>query len=301
MGVLASLKRLFGSKNPRAPHLPKLKLPKIDLAKRFEKISTLGQGSMSEVWRARDYKIGRVVCLKVLDKEKTLRFEARFPGLNRPIEGAILMAMHHNNVVRTMEYGLTTKGQQYIVMELIEGMGLNYLIDTRSAQLLGNRINFLCQAAAGLEYVHEQGYLHRDICPRNMMVTADSVLKLIDFGLGIPYKPQFCKPGNRTGSASYLAPELIKRQPTDHRVDLFALGVTAYETFTGELPWERADSLETLKRHINSDGRSPLEFRPDLHPATQAFLKKAIARDPRDRFQTAAAFREALEALPEKE
>ncbi len=94
------------------------------------------------------------------------------------------------------------------------------------------------------------------------MVTKDGVVKLIDFGLTIPYRPEFCKPGNRTGTPKYLAPELIKRQTTDHRVDLFALGVTAYEMFTGDLPWEKAASLQTLLSHMNSPGRDPQGIAP---------------------------------------
>jgi serine/threonine protein kinase len=277
------------------------KLPVIDIKKRFELLGRTGQGSMSKVFRAHDRKLGRTVCLKILDKEKTARFEARFPGLHRPMEGAICSALHHRNVVQTFEYGLTRQGEQYLVMEFIDGLGFNFLIETLSPHLKGKRIEYLVQLATGLEYIHQQGYLHRDICPRNAMVTQDGVLKIIDFGLALPYRPEFCKPGNRTGTPNYLAPELIKRTTTDHRVDLFAVGVTAYECFTNQLPWERSQSLQTLMSHMNSPGRSPRQFRPDLDDAVVAFLMKAIERDPKERFQNAAAFRDALKGLPKQD
>jgi serine/threonine protein kinase len=181
---------------------------------------------------------------------------------------------------------------------LIDGMGLNFLVETKSRDLEGNRIKLLLQLTDALEYVHQQGYLHRDVCPRNVMVTKEGLVKLIDFGLTVPYRPEFCKPGNRTGTPNYLAPELIKRITTDHRVDMFALGVTAYEVFVGQLPWEKSQSLQTLLSHLNSPGRGPRDFRPDLDLPTTRFLVKAIERDPRDRFQTPAEFREALKALP---
>lgn len=292
MGFLDSLKNLF---KPG----PKTDLPIINVEKRFELLGRTGQGSMSKVWRARDRQSGRTVCLKVLDKLKTAKFDARFPGLKKPSEGTIMSSLRHRNIVQTYEHGLTRDGEQYIVMELIDGMGLNFLIETRSPQLEGHRIDFLNQFAEGLEYLHRQGYLHRDICPRNVMVTKEGVVKLIDFGLAIPYKPDFCKPGNRTGTPNYLAPELIKRQATDHRVDMFALGVTAYEMFTGYLPWEKAESLQTLLSHMNSPGRDPLEVRPDLDEATADFLRKAIERDRTRRFQNPAEFRDALQSLPE--
>src|SRR5207237_6333095 len=85
-------------------------LPKIDVNKRFELLGRTGQGSMSKVWRARDRSLGRIVCVKLLDKEKTAKFEARFIGLHRPMEGAICTALRHKNVVQTFEYGLTTAG-----------------------------------------------------------------------------------------------------------------------------------------------------------------------------------------------
>ncbi|MCI0462470.1 MAG: serine/threonine protein kinase [Gemmataceae bacterium] len=296
MGFLAKLKELFGSKSKGGGSA---RLPRINVTKRFELIGRTGQGSMSKVWRARDKQLGRIVCLKVLDKAKTAKFEARFPGLKRPTEGAICTALKHDNVVLTYEHGMTTDGEHYLVMELIDGMGLNFLIETESRQLAGNRIKLLRQIADALGYVHKQMYLHRDICPRNIMVTAEGLVKLIDFGLAIPLRPEFCKPGNRTGTPNYLAPELIKRMPTDQRVDLFALGVTAYELFTGALPWERAESLQTLLSHMHSPGRDPREHRKDLDPATAEFLIKAIEREPSQRFQTAEDFRAALRGLPE--
>jgi serine/threonine protein kinase len=291
VSLLAKLKQWFGGSSKKG-------LPRIDVRKRFDLLNTTGQGSMSKVWKARDKSLGRVVCVKLLDKEKTAKFEARFPGVNKPREGAICMVLRHKNIVQTFEHGNTTEGAPYLVMEMIEGLSLNYLIETRSDQLEGRRVHYLLQMADALDYLHGQGYMHRDICPRNVMVTKDHVLKLIDFGLAIPIRPEFCKPGNRTGTPNYLAPELIRRVTTDSRVDLFALGVTAYELFTNELPWERTQSLQTLLSHMNSPGKDPRNFLPDLDDATAAFLTKAVARDPRDRFQTAAEFREALKKLP---
>ena len=159
------------------------------------------------------------------------------------------------------------------------------------------KIDLLVQAADGIEYIHKQGYLHRDICPRNMMVTNDGVLKIIDFGLAIPYKPDFCRPGNRTGTPDYMAPELIKRQRTDHRVDMFALGVTAYEVFTNTFPWERSQSIQTLQDHVNLNGRDPRDWRKDLPAPVAEFLIKAIHREPSQRWQNPGEFREAIKAL----
>lgn len=277
------------------------KQPRVDIGKRFDLLGRTGQGSMSKVWRARDRNLGRVVCLKILDKTKTAAFEARFTGLQRPTEGAICVPLRHKNIVQTFEYGLTKTGDPFLVMELIDGMGLNFLIETKSKQLEGHRVDFLTQTADGLEYLHEQGFLHRDVCPRNIMVTKEDVVKIIDFGLTVPDRPEFRKPGNRTGTPNYLAPEIIRRVTTDRRVDLFALGVTAYETFTGQLPWEKTASLQTLLSHLNTPGKDPGEARPDLDKATVRFLKKAVERDPRERFQTAAQFRDALQALPKQD
>jgi serine/threonine protein kinase len=287
-----SLKGLFGGGSWGA---------RVDVKTRFDLIARTGQGSMSKVWRARDRKISRIVCLKLLDKQKTAKFEARFVGCKKPKEGAICVGLKHPNIVQTFEHGITREGEPYLVMELIDGVGLNYLVETKAPQLNGNRVHYLGQLADAIEYLHTQGFVHRDICPRNVMVTKDGTVKLIDFGLAIPNRPEFLKPGNRTGTPDYLAPEIIRRSPTDHRVDLFALGVTAFEVITFNLPWEKQpDAMQTFVNHINTPGRDPTDFRRDLDQPTVTFLNRAIERDPRRRFQTAAAFREALKSLPKK-
>lgn len=303
MGLFDSLKSMFGGGKKKAPGgknapPPRKKPKKFDLDKRFDMHSRTGQGSMSRVWRAYDRNLGRTICLKVLDKEKTAKFEQRFVGRNKPPEGDICMELQHPNIVRTYEWGYSTKGEPFLVMELIEGSGLNFQIETRSPKLKGREAEVLAQLADALDYLHKKRYLHRDLCPRNVMVTNDGVVKLIDFGLTIPYTPDFCVPGNRTGTPDYLAPEIIRRQTTDHRVDLFALGVTAFEVYTGVLPWERSqDSQQSLQKRMNSPPRDPRDVWPEIPDNIRTFLIKAVERDPKDRFQTAAEFRQAVLAL----
>ena len=278
----------------------KVKLEIADVAKRFEIRGRTGQGSMSKVFHAYDNKIGRMICLKILDPVKTKKFEERFlnMGLDKPSEGEICMAIRHENCVQTYEHGITTAKEPYLVMEWIEGLGLNYLIETKSPQLKGNRVNYLMQLCDALTYLHQSKFLHRDLCPRNIMVTKEGLVKLIDFGLTIPYTPDYCKPGNRTGTADYLAPEIIARRSTDHRVDIFALGVTAFEIFTSLLPWERSmSSEETLRKHLNTPPRDPKDLNADLDDDLCALLRKSIAREPGTRHASAAEMKAELEKL----
>ncbi|MBA4062507.1 MAG: serine/threonine protein kinase [Isosphaera sp.] len=297
---------LFGGKKKggggTSAGTPRRGLKRANVEKRFELSGQGGPGSMSKVYRAYDRELGRTVCLKIMDKEKTRKFEARFQGLKKPSEGEVVMALRHDNIVRGYEHGVTTKGEPYLVMEWVQGNGLNVLIDTRSPQLVGNRVRFMTQLCDAVQYLHDNKWLHRDLCPRNVMVDAEGVLKLIDFGLTVPYTPAFTTGGNRTGTADILAPELIKRKPTDHRIDLFALGVTAFEIFTGQLPWERSPSSEeTFRRRLNTPARDPQDLNPKVDDELAAVLRKSVGKEPHERYQTAAAFKEALEKIGERD
>lgn len=268
----------------------KKKVEKVDVARRFELMSRVGQGSMSKVWRARDNMTGRMLAVKVLDKMKTERFEARFVGLKKPTEGDIATTLQHPNIVHTIEHGITTEGEQYLVMDFVEGLSLSYLVDVQNEQMRDNCLNYVIQLGEAIDYLHRQNWIHRDLCPRNVMVDSDNVVKLIDFGLVVPNTPDFQKPGNRTGTANYMAPELIKRQRTDQRIDIFSFAVTAYEMFCKRLPWDVAEqeTLETVLQHINKPPKPISQFAPHIDPRVAEVIMKGLKTDPADRWQTMA-------------
>lgn len=290
MNVFAKLKSLFASKGPR-----------VDLEKRFQTIMRVGQGSMSKLWKARDFKSGRTVALKVLDmaiiKRQTERMRRAYNGKLPPNEGEVSVGLKHPNLVITHEWGMSTKKEIFLVMEFIEGIGLNFLVETKDPRLAGKRINFLLQAAAGLAYMHEQKFIHRDLNPRNMMLTPDEVLKLIDFGLAVPNTPDFHKPGNRTGSINYMAPELIKRMPINERIDIFSFGVSCYEVLVGRFPWEAAESTERMKQHMNVPPTDPKKHNPDIGDDLAKLLLRGVAQDPKKRIPSMKEFAEALRSL----
>lgn len=277
------------------------KVEKLDIRRRFELIARVGQGSMSKVWRARDTISGRIVALKLLDKAKTTRLERRFVGMNRPCEGEIAVQLKHPNVVRTLEHGVTTEDEQYIVMEFIEGVGLSYLIDTQNERMQQNRLWYMVQLGDAVEYLHRHNWIHRDLCPRNVVINEEDTLKLIDFGLVVPNTEPFQAPGNRTGTPLYMAPELIKRQRTDERIDIFSFAVSCFEMFTRKMPWPPGDTLEAVMQHINKPPRDIRELVPSLDEQVAKAIMKGLEPDPDRRWRSARKmadeFREAGERL----
>ncbi len=238
---------------------------RVDMTQRFDRVSRLGNGSMSKVWRAVDRKSGQVVALKILDREKTARFEARFADRVKPTEGQVASQLSHRYIVKTFEHGITTDGEQFLVMELVEGIGLAYLVDVQNELMRENRLRIMVELGEAIEYLHKEQFIHRDLCPRNVLLDKQHSTKLIDFGLVVPNTRAFQEPGNRTGTANYMAPELIKRQRTDQRIDIFSYAVTCFEMYCKELPWPSVTgaSLEMMLKRINTKPREIRELVPD--------------------------------------
>lgn len=278
----------------------KPRVEKVDIRRRFELIGRVGQGSMSKVFRARDAMSGRVVALKILDKAKTARLDRRFVGMNKPTEGEIAISLKHPNLVRTIEHGVTTNDEQFLVMEFIEGVGLSYLIDVQSERMRENRIWYMVQLGAAVDYLHRHGWIHRDVCPRNVLVQEDEQLKLIDFGLVVPNTEAFQAPGNRTGTPLYMAPELIKRQRTDERIDVFSYAVSCFEMYTQKMPWEAGDTLESVMQHINNPPKDIREYSPDLDGEVADAIMRGLAPDPDRRWPSAKKMMDALYAAGER-
>ncbi|MEO2032493.1 MAG: serine/threonine-protein kinase [Planctomycetaceae bacterium] len=272
-------------------------LERVDINRRFNLLGRVGQGSMSKVWKAEDVTSHRKVAVKVLDKEKTIKFEKRFAGLHKPTEGDVALSLIHPNIVRTHDVGMTTKSEIFLVMDYVDGSGLSLLSDLQGDLMKRYRLRFMIQIGDALAYMHKRGWIHRDLCPRNVLVTEDYEVKLIDFGLVVPDTPDFHKPGNRTGTANYMAPELILRRPTDRRLDVFSYAVTCFELYAKRTPWQAAITLDAVVQHINQE---PLEITkevPGIDSQIAEVIMKGLKRDPDDRWQTVAEmvkqFREA--------
>ena len=170
---------------------------RVNIEQRFEIKRTAISGSMSNFYMARDRENDNTIGLKVADSEKTKLFESRFKELKKPSEGEIAISIDHPHVVSTFEYGTTRTREAYIVMEYIRGPGLHNLIYNNDSILDGKRLTLIRQMALALEAVHDAGFIHRDICPRNYICSEDAEsIKLFDFGLTLPNKHSFRQPGN---------------------------------------------------------------------------------------------------------
>ncbi|AMV33039.1 Serine/threonine-protein kinase PrkC [Pirellula sp. SH-Sr6A] len=253
---------------------------RVDVGDRFERIRSAVSGTMSNFFVAKDrYNENRIVGVKLCDIDKVEFFESRFKGLNKPSEGQIGSQMVHPNIAKTLEYGFTTKGQPYIVMEYVDGPGLQVLVlEKMEESLRGKRLNLMVQMAEALDYVHKKEFIHRDICPRNYICSHDiQTVKLIDFGLTLPATKPFMVPGNRTGTPLYMAPEIVRRRATDKRVDIFSFGVTCYQLITFELPWNTTEtSGKAALQHDTAPPTEITEWKPDLDKTLASCVMNAI-------------------------
>jgi serine/threonine-protein kinase len=251
--------RLFGGK------------PKVDIGRRFERLHESISGTMSSFYKAKDKSTGKVVGLKILDPKKLDPIEGRYKGLGKPGEGEIGSQITGPHVVKTLDWGTTTDGRQFIVQEFIEGTMLHSLISAKKPLQAAKQVDLVRQAATAIAAVHKAGFVHRDICPRNFILRPDGRLVLIDFGLTVPDKPVFLQPGNRIGTPNYMAPEVVRRKQADKRLDVFSFGVTAYEICTLDLPWPGGKSGSAAMTHDTP----PTPIR-DRWPEAPEPLAKAI-------------------------
>ena len=291
MSFFDSLSGMFAGSGPA--------LKKIDVDARFARSRTAATGTMSNFFVAYDLERKEDVGVKILDPEKFELFEARFKGLKKPIEGAIAMQMKHDLIVKTYEHGVTFKGERIIVMEYIRGPSMQDIIVRKRIELIdGVQLLIMREMAEALTYVHHNGFIHRDVCPRNFICTLPtreqtvvSGVRLIDFGLTVPATPPFMVPGNRTGTPLYMSPEIVRRRKTDQRVDVFSLGVTFYCLLTFSHPWQ--GEVVTGRAALQHDTEEPteiLEKRKDVDPRLAKVIMKMIQPNVDNRLQSIDEF-----------
>lgn len=275
----------------------------------YEVLAPLGAGGMGEVWRARDWRIGRDVAIKVLAEEfapgdeRLLRFEqeARAAG-----------GLNHPGLVTIYDVG-NVDGAPYIVMELLEGQSLrDALGDLEPVALPVRRaVEYAIQIASALAVAHEKGIIHRDLKPENLFVTPDRRVKILDFGLAklaptakdVDEKDRTSRhltsAGMAIGTPAYMSPEQVRADPIDHRTDIFSVGSLLYEMISGKPAFERFSAVETM-HSVLIDEPEPLEtLVPTASRALVATVAHCLEKDPRDRFQSAHDLAFQLRLLPE--
>ncbi len=289
--MLGKLKGMFGGKKDSKSAKPRQ--ARVNIQRRFSIQSETAQGTMSRVSRATDAQSGRTVCLKIQIREKNAAAAARTGSEVRPQEGEIASQILHPHVVKVFDYGETTRGEHFVVMEFIEGVSLKFLRETGGLELPA-KIEVLAQAADGLAAVHAKTFIHHDIGPKNFLVDRENHVKLIDFGLAIPNTPKFQRPGNRTGTLQYMAPELIRRSTIDERIDVFSFGAMAYEFLTGKMVYDAENAMGMMLQRLNQEIFDPALAARLLPPKLAEVLRKTLERRKEDRWPAMATLPEAL-------
>ena len=262
---------------------------------RYQIEELIGQGGMSAVYKATDPNLRRAVAVKIIhphlsgDPEFVRRFEE---------EAAAVAQLRQPNIIQV--YDFNHDGNTYfIVFEFIPGESLQSYLkrlnETDRLMPYPEAIDTVAKVADALEYAHEQGLIHRDVKPANVMINVRQEPILMDFGIAkIVGGTQHTATGAVLGTARYMSPEQIKGQQIDARTDIYSLGVMLYEILGGRPPYEADSAMTLMMMHIQDPIPDLGQLRPDVPPGLTAVTYKALAKERSDRYQTAAEFSAAL-------
>ncbi len=247
-------------------------------------LEKIGEGGMGVVYKAEDTKLKREVAIKFLPRQISAQAEDRERFL---IEAQAAAGLNHPNIT-TIHAIEEIDDEFFIVMELIDGRELNKTIAAGALQF-EDALNIVIQAAEGLQAAHEKGIIHRDIKPANIMVTAKGQVKIMDFGLAkIAGGALVTKVGTTVGTAAYMSPEQAHGDPVDHRTDIWAFGVTLYETFTGKRPFRGDYEQAVIYSILKEDPKPMSDFNSSIPPSVENLVKRALAKHPPNRYQSMA-------------
>jgi beta-lactam-binding protein with PASTA domain/tRNA A-37 threonylcarbamoyl transferase component Bud32 len=250
---------------------------------RYRVIRRLGSGGMANVYLAEDEELGRRVAIKVLD-DKHAHDEQFIERFRREAKNAA--SLSHPNIVSIYDRG-DSEGTYYIAMEYIEGRTLKDLIVARGPLPVDRAVSYARQILGAVRFAHRKGIVHRDIKPHNVLVDTDGRLKVTDFGIARAGASQMTEAGSIIGTAQYLSPEQARGAAVDQRSDLYSVGVVLHEMLTGSVPFTGDTPVEIAMKHISAVPQPPSTARPDLPDDLDLVVLRALAKDPRERFQTA--------------
>jgi eukaryotic-like serine/threonine-protein kinase len=266
---------------------------------RFRVDAMIGRGAMADVYRARDATTGTDVALKIMKRSLSgdPAVQQRFSR-----EADVQANLRHRNVAALYATGVTEAGEPYLVVELLRGKTLRHVIKSEVRVVPRKAASYAWQALQGLAAVHQNGVLHRDLKPANIMLEPSpgpvERVVLIDFGFAtLEGAAKLTMQGMVVGSLTYIAPERLRGELPDRRSDLYAIGVILYEMLHGAPPFACADDVELIEQQLDA----PAPTLPDDVPeALRAIVDHALAKHQNDRYPSATAMAEAIEAAAQQ-
>jgi eukaryotic-like serine/threonine-protein kinase len=264
------------------------------IADRYELEELVGTGGMSTVFRARDNQLGRRVAIKILhehyasDPEYLERFRR---------EPRAVARLSHPNIVTVIDRG-DDDGRQYIVFEHVEGENLKELVQRTGRLPVRRALELTLAVADGLAFAHDEGLVHRDVKPQNVLLSREGEVKVTDFGIArsLEVEQGVTQTGTVLGTGEYLAPEQASGKPVSPATDVYSLGVVLWELLAGDVPFSGENFVAVALRHVNEPPPSLLGRRPDVSPRLAAAVDRALAKDPAQRFPSMAALARELRA-----
>jgi serine/threonine-protein kinase len=254
----------------------------------------IGEGGMGAVFKGIDLMLEREVAIKMLRPELASQPDVveRFRS-----EAVTLAKLNHPNIATL--YSFLRQGNDFfMVMEYVQGAPLDTLIRRNGAMPVERAVTLFCQALEGIGRAHKLGIIHRDIKPANIMLTTeDGSIKVMDFGIArVLGTARMTRQGNIVGTIEYMSPEAIQGQDVDARTDIYSLGILLYEMLTGRLPFISDTEFGIMMAQIQQAPTPPTAIAPHVPLGIEQAIMKALAKRPEARFQSAGAFREALQA-----
>ncbi len=241
------------------------------LGGRYEILQMLGEGGMGAVYKARDREVDRMVALKVIRPELAGR-----PDILKRFKQELILARQvtHRNVIRIFDLS-QAEGLKFITMEYVEGQDLKALLRARHQFTPEHAVQVIRQVCLALDAAHEEGVIHRDLKPQNIMIDTAGKVVVMDFGVARTMEQSgLTATGALVGTPEYMSPEQAKGEKLDHRSDLFSLGVIFYELLTGKAPYESETVMGTLLKRVQERPPPPIE----VNPATPPFLNDVVLR-----------------------
>lgn len=288
------LERLHGSSEDSGGR-PAQQIPGYQLQKK------VGAGAMAVVYRAKQLSLDRVVAVKVLPKRlsRNAEFVERFYR-----EGKAAAALNHNNIVQAIDVG-EASGFHYFVMEFVEGCTVYDELADGKVYTEAEAIKIVRQVASALEHAHERGIIHRDVKPKNLMLTRERVAKLADMGLAratSDLEAAMAEAGRAYGTPYYISPEQIRGEVSiDRRADLYSLGATFYHMVTGRVPFEGPTPSAVMHKHLKERLTPPDHLNTKITAGCAAMIEMLLAKRREDRYATCRELIEDLDRLARNE